>query len=83
MTFVLIEKLGELNGHVRLKYGSAINDPLPFILTVTPQYVAHATSKTLPITIQEIQDYINKNAERLRQIAENCKERGKNAEVLE
>ena len=40
--FELIDKRREPIGLLRIRYGSGVEDPLPFILTVTPSYVAHA-----------------------------------------
>ena len=55
---------------------------MPFILTLTPEYVASKTQKTLPLTIQEMQNYCTGQREELRKIALNCKQRGLNTEVL-
>jgi hypothetical protein len=82
MSFELIGKAGR-NDMIDLRYGEAIDDPQPFILTVTPQHVAHAMSKTLPISRLDMQDYVNKNAEKLKGIAQNCKARGFTSEVLQ
>jgi hypothetical protein len=45
--FELIDKRREPSGLLRIRYGSGIDDPLPFILTVTPSYAAHADAKVL------------------------------------
>jgi hypothetical protein len=66
-------------GFMQVHFGTAPADPMPFILAVTPTYVAHKTQKTLPT---ELQNYCDNNREALREIAFNCKQRGKNAEVL-
>jgi len=81
--FELIEKKGDLSGLLRIRYGSGVDDPLPFVLTVTPQYVAHAAGKTLPLTHREIQEYADQNAEQLKAIAKNAKDRGYSTQVLE
>ena len=52
--FKFIDSREGPNGHLQLRYGSGPDDPLPFILTLTPQYVAHATGKTLAITLQDV-----------------------------
>ena len=46
-SLMLIGMAGEF--HIHLIYGEKIGDPRPIILTVTPEYVAHKTSKSLPI----------------------------------
>jgi hypothetical protein len=38
----LIGTRGESSGLFRLSYGTEPNDPMPFILTLSPQYVACA-----------------------------------------
>jgi hypothetical protein len=56
---------------------------MPFVLTVMPSYVAHKMQKTLPLNIIEVQNYCNDNREALRKVAFNCKQRGKNTELLQ
>jgi hypothetical protein len=51
--FRLIAAKGMQNGIFRLWYGAADNDQSPFVLTLTPQYVAHALRKALPVTLEE------------------------------
>ena len=68
--------------NIRVYFGRPPDDPMPFILTVTQEYVASKTRKTLPLTIQEMQNYCTGQREQLRKIARNCKQRGLNAEVL-
>jgi hypothetical protein len=80
-TFELIEAKGEPSGIFRLRYGSGPNDPLPFILTLMPSYVAHALGKT-PM-LQDIQEYAGRNADQLKAIAQRVKDSGRNTEVLE
>jgi hypothetical protein len=67
---------------IDLKYGEAFDDPQPFILTVTPEYVAHETAKTLPISASDLHAYILAHAAKLRATAENCKARDLTSEVL-
>ena len=81
--FRLIAAKGMQNGVFRLWYGAAENDRSAFVLTLTPQYVAHALHKTLPVTFEEIEEYAQKNEERLRAIAHNARAHGQNAKVLE
>jgi hypothetical protein len=68
---------------IDLRYGGAFDDPQPFVLTVTPQYVAHETAKSLPISASEVHAYILAHAAKLRVIAQQCKERDLTAEVLQ
>jgi hypothetical protein len=67
---------------IDLKYGEAFDDPQPFILTVTPEYVAHETAKFLPISATDLHAYILAHAAKLRATAENCKARDLICEVL-
>ena len=83
VAFKLIGSTEEPNGMLRLIYGVAHDDPQPFILTLTPQHVVHATGKTPPIMLQDIQEYVKRNADRLKAIAKNARERGLTAQVLE
>jgi hypothetical protein len=38
--FELLDTAGDISGKLRLIYGSGPADPAPFVLTLTPQYVA-------------------------------------------
>ena len=67
----------------RLWYGAADNDQSPFVLTLTPQYVAHALRKALPVTLEEIEEYAQTNEDWLRTIARDARACGQNAKVLE
>jgi len=75
--FDLIDTKGELGGNVHLKYG-AKDESLPFILIVTPQYVARETGKRIPISFQEIQAFVAENAADLKMTAQRVKARGEN-----
>jgi hypothetical protein len=44
--FELIGGHGDTSGHLRLTFGFGPNDPLPFVITLTAQYVARAIGKT-------------------------------------
>jgi hypothetical protein len=68
---------------IDLKYGEAFDDPQPFVLTVTPQYVAHDTAKSLPVSASDVHAYIMEHAAQLRATAENCKARDLTSEVLQ
>ena len=81
--FRLIAAKGQHNGIFRIWYGAAENDQSPFVLTLTPQHVAQALNKTLPVTLEEIEEYAHKNRDRLRTIARKAKASGRNAKVLE
>jgi hypothetical protein len=67
---------------IDLKYGEAFDDPQPFILTVTPEYVAHETAKSVPISASDLHAYILAHAAKLRATAENFKRRDLTSEVL-
>ena len=70
----------EPGGFFRLSYGTEPNDPMPFILTLTPQYVARAIGKTAPT---DIQNYAEQNADKLKAIATFEKARGFATQTLE
>jgi hypothetical protein len=81
--FRLIAAKGMQNGVFRLWYGAADNDRSAFVLTLTPQYVAHALCKKLPVTLEEIEEYAQKNEDQLRAIAHDARASGQNAKVLD
>ena len=66
-----------------MKYGSGADDPLPFILTLTPSYVAREMQQIMPIPLQDVVDYARRNKERLRILAQLAKREGLNTQVLE
>jgi hypothetical protein len=68
---------------IDLKFGEDLDDPQPFVLTVTPGYVGHETGKTLPISGSDLNAYILAHVAKLRAIAENCKAGGLTSEVLQ
>jgi hypothetical protein len=76
----LIGTRGEPSGLFHLSYGADPNDPMPFILTLTPQYVACAIGKTAPT---DIQNYAEQNADKLKAIARSEKARGFTTHTLE
>jgi hypothetical protein len=45
--FELIGTQGDISRNLRLAYGSAPDDLTPFVITLTPQYVARVLGKTL------------------------------------
>jgi hypothetical protein len=81
--FVWINSMGDVSGWLmRVYFGKSPDDPMPFILTVTAAYVAHKIQKTLPLTIQDLQNYCDAHREELRQIALRCKQGGRTTETL-
>jgi len=56
---------------------------IPFILTLTPQYVAREIRKTLPVSYIKVQRYAQRNADKLKAIAKFGKKRGLNAHTLQ
>jgi hypothetical protein len=81
--FNLIGEGGDISGYLRLRYGSGPHDPAPFVLTLTPQYVARALGKTPPVTFPEITRYAHDNAGDLRAKAAFEKGRGFTTMTLE
>jgi len=79
-SLMLIGMAGEF--HIHLIYGEKIGDPRPIILTVTPEYVAHKTSKSLPIHPNEFAHCLDDYAEDLRKTALDCRNRGKTTAIL-
>jgi len=67
--FELLDIAGDISGKLRLVYGSGPADPAPFVLTLTPEYVARASGKTPPISFHDIEKYADNNAGDLREIA--------------
>jgi hypothetical protein len=82
MTLTLVAMVKREN-MIDLKFGEALDDPQPFVLTVTPGYVAHETAKTLPISASDLHAYILAHVAKLRATAENCKGGGLTSEVLQ
>jgi hypothetical protein len=81
--FELIGSDGLFSGLLRLRYGTGHDDPVPFILTLTPQYVAREIRKTPPVSFLKIQRYAERNADKLKAIAKFEKGRGFNTHTLE
>jgi hypothetical protein len=67
--FELIGSGGLFSGLLRLRYGAGHDDPLPFILTLTPQYAAREIRRTPPVSFLKIQRYAERNADKLKAIA--------------
>jgi hypothetical protein len=81
--FELIGSDGLFSGLRHLRYGTGHDDPMPFILTLTPQYVAREIQKTLPVSYLKVQRYAERNADKLKAKAKFEKERGFNTHTLE
>ena len=81
--FELIGSEGRFNGLRHLRYGTGHDDPMPFTLTLTPQYVAREMKKALPVSFLRVQGYAERNADKLRAIAKLERERGLDTHTLE
>jgi hypothetical protein len=82
-SFELLDTGGDISGNLRLIYGSGPADPAPFVLTLTPQYVARVSGKTPPVSLHEIERYADHNAGDLREMALLEKGTGRLTLVLE
>jgi hypothetical protein len=65
-----------------LRYGTAMDDPKPFILSVTAEHIQYQTQDTPPFTYYQMKAYVDKNADKLKTIAEACIAKGLKAETL-
>ena len=72
----------ELIGSEGLRYGSGHDDPTPFTLTLTPEYVAREIQKKLPVSYLKVQRYAERNADKLKAKAKLERERGLNTHTL-
>jgi hypothetical protein len=81
--FELIGSDGLFSGLRHLRYGTGQDDPMPFTLTLTPQYVAREVKKKPPVSYLRVQRYAERNADKLKAIAKLERERGLNAHTLE
>jgi hypothetical protein len=81
--FELIGSDGLFSGLRHLRYGTGHNDPVPFTLTLTPQYVAREVKKAPPVSYLRVQRYAERNADKLKAIAKLERERGVNTHTLE
>ena len=81
--FELIGSDGLFSGFRHLRYGTGHDDPAPFTLTLTPQYVAREIKRTLPVSYLKVQRYAERNADKLKAIAKSEKERGSKRHTLE
>ena len=55
------------SGVFRIRYGSGLDDPMPFMLTVTLPYVARELGKS--VSFAEISKYVEQNADKLKATA--------------
>jgi hypothetical protein len=78
--FILLGKKGQGSG-MQLKYGERPDDPAPFILIVTPAYVAEKTGKP-SASYNDVVRYVEAHGEELRAIAIHQRDRGYATEVL-
>jgi hypothetical protein len=74
--------VGKSENVVDLWYEETVGDPSPFVLTVTPEHVAHETSKPLPLSGFDLEKFILMHAEKLKMTAENCRAQGLTSKVL-
>ena len=81
--FELIGSDGLFSGLRHLRYGTGHDDPTPFTLTLTPQYVAREMKKKPPVSYLKVQRYAERNADKLKAKAKFEKERGFNTHTLE
>jgi hypothetical protein len=77
--FMLIDRKGR--GTIQLRYGESSSDPKPFMLIVTPAFVAARIDKEFP-THEDVMAYVDTHAEELRTIAISKYERGFSTETL-
>jgi hypothetical protein len=64
--FELIGSNGLFSGLRHLRYGTGHDDPTPFTLTLTPQYVAREIQKKRPVSYLKVQRYAERNADKLK-----------------
>jgi hypothetical protein len=78
--FILLGRKGQANS-VQLKYGERPDDPAPFILIVTPTYVADKLGKESS-TYKEVVAYVDTHLDELKAVAIHQHGRGFATEVL-
>jgi hypothetical protein len=81
--FELIGSDGLFSGLHHLRYGAGPDDPMPFTLTLTPQYVAREIKKALPVSYLKIKRYAERDADKLKAIAKLERQRGSKTHTLE
>jgi hypothetical protein len=78
--FFLLDRKGQANS-VQLKYGERPDDPAPFILIVTPTYVADKLGRPSS-NYREVLEYVETHLDELRAVAIHQRDRGFATEVL-
>jgi hypothetical protein len=81
MSLTLVAIARNDNG-IELTFEEIINDPRPFVLTVTPTHVAHQVSKHLPISTADMQSFVLAYVANLEATARKSKAEGLTARVL-
>jgi hypothetical protein len=79
-SLILIETVSDT--HIHLIYGEQLGDSRPIVLAVTPEYISHKTLKPLPIHRTEFARCLDNNAEDLKKIALDCRNRGTTSAIL-
>jgi hypothetical protein len=69
-------------GFVDVLFSEEVDHATPFIVTVSPEYVAHKTNGNLPTNTNKILDYVKKHSTEIRDAALRTKVAGKNTLVL-
>jgi hypothetical protein len=84
VSLVLISKSARprKNDVLDVRYGTAMDDPSPFILSITAEHIQYQTQATPPFSYYEMKAYVDKNADKLKTIAEACIARGLKAQTL-
>jgi hypothetical protein len=80
--FELVGEHGDTSGHLRVAHGTGPDDPMLFVLTLTPGYVARVMENMPPGT-QVVTRYAYDNAGDLRAMALREKESGRLILILE
>jgi hypothetical protein len=83
VSFEPVGEHGDTSGYLRLAYGTGPDDPMLFVLTLTPVYVARVSRRPPQGTFQEMERYAYDNAGDLRAMALREKDSGRLSLVLE
>jgi hypothetical protein len=81
--FELVGEHGDTSGHLRVAHGTSPDDPMLFVLTLTPGYVARVMENMPPGTPEEVTRYAYDNAGDLRAMALREKDSGRLSLILE
>jgi hypothetical protein len=83
MTFKQIDIMVRFpGGFVDVLFGEDVDDPMPFIVTVSPEYVSHKTDKPLPINTSQIIAYVREYGPEIKIAALTTKVAGKSMLIL-